>query len=194
MSRAAPHRLETGPSTRNCGGRAKGQGIFFRRQRIQELRERYRLEPAPSSTDEWVTHFLRFATSAQMRMSYKPVMLLALLDIVDSDGTVTEDALVRSFLTYYRTRQEAGLVAEGPASALSRPDQVTLSEVRRILMTYPLERFVIKGFLERQPEAGSIRFRQEIWDNLRHGEVLALRRSLQELIARYFASLDDSST
>lgn len=164
-------------------------GLFFRRGRIAEIRQRYGLQPIPSSVEEWTQEFLRFATRGRLNKSYKPVMLLAMLDLAGEDGSVDEDALARSFLGFYESRSEAGLPAEVASSILSRPQSVKLDDVRTLLVRYPLDRFVIKGFVEYLPQERLVRFRPEIWEGLRFRDVLELRRSLREQVDRYFASI-----
>ena len=123
-------------------------------------------------------------------MSYKPVMLLALLDHVDGEGSVAEETLVAAFWVFYRQRAAAGLPAEAAASLLSRPGEATPAQVRRLLVDYPLDRFVIQGFLERLPAEGLVRMRPEVWAGLRYGAVLLLREALAQQIERYFRTVD----
>jgi hypothetical protein len=71
---------------------------------------------------------------------------------------------------------------------LSRPDTASLSEVKSLLVTYPLDRFIIMGYVERHPDARTIQIRPEIWEGLRYRDVVELRQSLQEPIDRYFTA------
>jgi len=118
------------------------------------------------------------------------VLLLALLDHVDGEGTVSEETLAAAFWAFYRARTAQGLPAEVRSSILSRPEEVTLAHVRALMAEYPLDRFVIQGLLERLPEQGLVRVRPEVWAGLRYGDVLVLRRALAEQVQRYFARLD----
>lgn len=169
-----------------------GEGMFFRRRRIQEARERFCLQPVPSSWDEWIQGFLRFAMHGTLNKSYKPVMLLAMLDLARSDGSMDEDALVESFRAFYTARAAGGLPAEDQSSLLSRPQNASPSHVRRLLVQYPLDRFKIQGYVEHVPEERLIRFKPEIWERLRYCDVLELRRSLRQQIDRYFSALEHS--
>lgn len=165
-------------------------GLFFRRGRTEEIRRHFGLQGTPATPEEWVARFLRFATGGRLNMSYKPVMLLALLDHVDATGTVAEETLAAAFWAFYRQRGAAGLPAEVPSSILSRPEEATLAQVRRLMVEYPLDRFVIQGLLERLPQEGAVRVHPDLWAGLRYGDVLALRQALAEQVARYYARLD----
>lgn len=182
--------IERGRLQPDAGGdRDNGDGLYFRRHRINEIREKFKLRALPRSADEWLDGFLSFAIHGTLNKSYKPVMLLAMLDLARSDGTVDEDALAEAFHDFYVKRSSAGLAAEAANSILSQPEKARPADVKRLLVRYPLERFVIKGFMEHRPNEHLIRFRPEVWNGLRFRDVLELRRSLLEQIERYFSSI-----
>lgn len=168
-------------------------GLFFRRSRLEEIRRQLRLQETPAAPEGWVERFLHFATQGRLNMSYKPVLLLALLDCVDSEGSVAEETLAAAFWQFYRDGAAGGLRAEAPASILSQPEAVTLAAVRRLMVDYPLDRFVIQGLLERLPAAADapaqVRVRPEVWAGLRFQHVLTLRGALAEQVERYFARI-----
>ena len=164
-------------------------GLFFRRSRIDQIRRQFGLAHDPATTEDWTESFLRFAMQGRLNMSYKPVMLLALLDNVNGEGDLAEATLIAAFWSFYRSRRAAGLPAEVASSILSRPETATMAQVRALLVGMPLERFVIQGYLQHFPDIGLIRVRPEVWEGLRYRDVLALRRSLEEQVHGYFAAL-----
>ncbi len=168
-------------------------GLFFRRSRVEDIRRQFRLQATPAAPEEWVARFLHFAMGGRLNMSYKPVLLLALLDCVDSQGAVAEETLAAAFWQFYRQRAARGLPAEAASSILSRPEEATLAQVRRLMVEYPLDRFVIQGLLERLPEEGLVRVRPEVWAGLRYGDVILLRRDLEEQVGRYYARIPGHS-
>ena len=169
------------------------EGLYFRRNRIGEIRQSFSVRELPRSKSEWLDGFMRFAMHGRLNKSYKPVMLLAILDLIRSDGTVEEDALVDRFLSFYLRRSEAGLPVEVPSSPLSQADGVGRADVRKILIRYPLDRFVIQGYIEHNPESKTIRLRPELWESLSFRDVVALRHALEGQIDHYFASLAEES-
>jgi hypothetical protein len=72
---------------------------------------------------------------------------------------------------------------------LSRPEAATMPQVRALMVSMPLERFVIQGYLQHLPDIGLIRVRPEAWEGLRYRDVLALRQSLEEQVQGYFAGI-----
>jgi hypothetical protein len=164
-------------------------GLFFRRARIDEIRRQFGLAHDPVTAEDWADRFLRFARQGRLNMSYKPVMLLALLDNVSGEGELSEGVLVDAFWSFYRRRQALGLPSEIASSLLSRPETATMPQVRALLVSMPLERFIIQGALQHFPEAGLVRVRPEVWEGLRYRDVLALRVALEEQIQGYFAGV-----
>lgn len=165
-------------------------GIFFRRSRIDEIRRQFGLAHDPATVEDWTERFLRFAMQGRLNMSYKPVMLLGLLDHVNSAGEIQEAILVESFWSFYRARCAAGLPAEVTSSILSRPETATAAQVRSLLIGMPLERFVIQGYLHHFPDLRLIRVRPEVWAGLHYRDVLALRQALREQIEGYYQGID----
>ncbi len=164
-------------------------GLFFRRGRIDAIRGQFGLAHDPATAEDWTQRFLRFARQGRLNMSYKPVMLLSLLDNVSGEGEVPESVLVDAFWSFYRRREARGLPPEIASSLLSRPEAATMAQVRALLVGMPLERFIIQGYLQHFPEPGRVRVRPEVWEGLRYRDVLALRLALEEQIQGYFAGI-----
>lgn len=165
-------------------------GLYFRRQRIAEARERFAVRAAPETAKEWVDGFLRFATQGRLNKSYKPVMLLATLDLVQNDGLVALDELTERFHGFYRRRADANLRAEAPASILSNPYAARRQDVENLLVRYPLDRFVIQGYLAYLKGEQLIQFQSDLWNSLQFRDIVNLRASLQEQIKSYFDRID----
>jgi len=164
-------------------------GLYFRRRRVAEIRADFDLPGSPETSDAWVNAFLRFATQGKLNKSYKPVMLQALLDLVQGDGSIQVARLVEAFHDFYLERARSGLPAEASSSILCQPENARRSAVESLLIRYPLERFIIKGLLIYLPEERLIRFRPEIWGSLRYRDIVEIRRLLKKQIEDYFGSL-----
>jgi hypothetical protein len=78
---------------------------FFRRDRIDAIRQQFTLNQAPTSSAEWRQEFLDYARSRSLTKSYKPVLLKALLKLVNRNGEVRMDDLASEFLAFYIQRQ-----------------------------------------------------------------------------------------
>jgi hypothetical protein len=162
-------------------------GYFFRRDRIESLRTTLLLGKArPADPDTWRQEFLDFARSRNLTKSYKPVLLKALLKIVDRNGEAKLDLLATEFRAFYLARHQAGLIVEYGPPDLSDTQAVSDTQLRQLIIRHPLERFLIKGFLEYQPDEGIVRFATQLWSELRYWELLDIQRSADEQIAYYY--------
>jgi Restriction endonuclease len=68
---------------------------YFRRNRIEAIRIQFGLEDIPASSEEWKQKFLDFAKSRNLSKSYKPVMLKTFFKLVDREGKVKMNDLIR---------------------------------------------------------------------------------------------------
>src|SRR5215216_165012 len=121
---------------------------FFRRDRIDTLRQQFTRDQAPASSVEWRQKFLDYTRSRSLTKSYKPVLLKALLKLVDRYGEVRLDDLASEFLAFYIQRQHNNQPIEIGQTLLDNPASVNLEAAKRLIVKNPLDRFLIKGFLE----------------------------------------------
>lgn len=91
-----------------------------------------------------------FARSRNLTKSYKPVLIKALVKLVNRNGKVKLDDLAREFHDFYLQRYRRGEPAEfsGP---LVNPVDVALPMIKRLIVKYPLNRFLIQKFIEYSP-------------------------------------------
>lgn len=160
---------------------------YFRRDRVEEIRRSLGLENIPTSSDEWKQEFLDFVKSHKLTKSYKPVMLKAFFKLVDREGRVKIDDLVKEFRAYYVQQAEAGKPLEHGASLLANPVGVSDSVIKRLIITHPLERFLIKNFIAYFPEEGVLQIAPQLWHELRYYEVIDALKSADEQISYYIA-------
>ncbi len=158
---------------------------YFRRDRIEQIRESLGLENIPTSSDEWKQEFLDFAKSRNLSRSYKPVMVKAFFKLVDREGKVKIDDLVREFRDYYAQRLAAGEPLEQDASIMARPTEASNEEIKRLLIDMPVQRFLIKNFIEYLPDEGVLRIAPQLWRELHYYEVVDVLKSADEQISYY---------
>ena len=162
------------------------QGFFFRRDRIDQIRQQFLRSSSPESRAEWRQEFLDFTKSRNLTKSYKPVLLKALMKLVNRNGEVMLDDLVRDFRNFYIERQLQGLPSEFGVSLLQNPQSATDSKIKQLIMRHPLDRFLIKGFLEYVAEDRLIRFAPSLWNELRLYEMLDVLENADEQLRYYY--------
>ena len=160
---------------------------YFRRDRIEQIRKSLGLENIPASSDEWKQEFLDFAKSRNLSKSYKPVMIKAFFKLVDREGKVKIDDLVREFRGYYIQQASVGLPLERADSPLADPTKPSDNAIKRLIITNPLERFLIKNFIEYFPEEGVLQIAPQLWQELHYYEMLDALKSADEQISYYVA-------
>ena len=166
------------------GGHAN---YYFRRDQVEQIRRNLGLESRPMSSDEWKQEFLDFAKSRNLSKSYKPVMIKAFFKLVDREGKVKIDDLVREFRDYYVQRVDAGWPLEQDSSLMAHPTEASDLAIKRLIITNPLERFLIKNFIQYFPEEGILQIAPQLWQELHHYEVLDALKSADEQISYYIA-------
>src|SRR5260221_6998540 len=166
------------------GGRTN---YYFRRDHIEHIRRNLGLENIPASSDEWKQEFLDFAKSRNLSKSNKPVMIKAFFKLVDREGKVKIDDLVREFRDYYVQRINTGQPLERDSSLMARPAEASDLAIKRLIITNPLERFLIKNFIEYFPEEGVLQIAPQLWKELHHYEVLDALKSADEQLSYYIA-------
>lgn len=166
------------------GGRSN---YYFRRDRIEQIRAKLKLEERPISLDEWKQEFLDFAKSRNLSRSYKPVMVKSLFKLADREGKVTIDDLTREFKDYYIQRLNTGQPLEQDASLMAHPTEASHEEIKRLLISMPIQRFLIKNFLAYFPEEGILQIAPQIWQALHYYEVVDVLKSADEQIGYYVA-------
>lgn len=162
-------------------------GYFFRRDRIEAIRAELMGRPLPASTEAWRQEFVDFARSRHMTKSYKPVLLNALLKLVNRDGEVHIDELTREFRAFYLARQRAGLPVEFGPPNLTDTSSMSDIRLRQLIVQHPLERFLIKGFFTYLPEEGVVRFAPQLWGELRFWELLDIQQSANAQLEYYYS-------
>ncbi len=159
---------------------------YFRRDRIEQIRAELEIEAKPASSEEWRQEFLDFAKSRNLSKSYKPVMVKAVFKLVDREGKVKMDDLVKEFRDFYIQRAISGLPVEFGVPLLKDPASASDRAIMRLIITNPLERFLIKNYFEYSPDEGVLRIAPQLWQELLHYEMMDVLKSADEQIAYYY--------
>jgi hypothetical protein len=182
--------IETGKLQPDATQRVGSREVYsFRRDRIEQIRAQFVRSSTPTTGEEWRQEFLDFAKSRNLTKSYKPVLLQAMLKLVNRDGEVKMDDLVREFRAFYIQRQNDGLPVEFNVPLLSDPQSTSNMEIKQLIVKNPLNRFNIKGFLEYSAQDDVVKFAPQLWSELRFYELLDVQESVEGQI-RYYYSRD----
>jgi superfamily II DNA or RNA helicase len=157
---------------------------YFHRDRIEEVRLAI---GAPKLEDTTIRdRFMRFLEEKDMTMSYKPVMLLALLDTVGDDGKAALREVVQKFQRFYQERRAAGLAVERPGARRQSVDELDEVAVQRLLVEKPFEKFERRRFLRYDRDLAYIRFDPRLWRQFGGDDLQRIRAICLESIRSYY--------
>jgi superfamily II DNA or RNA helicase len=161
--------------------------VYFHRDRIEEVRVAV---GAPKLDEHSIRdRFLEFIEAMDMALSYKPVMLLALLETADEQGRAKASEVAWRFQQFYKDRRAAGLVVERPGSRKVPVDELDEIAVQRLMLGMPFEKFERRQFLRYDSDLAYIRFDPRLWRQLGPNDREQIRRLCRQSIERYYERL-----
>jgi superfamily II DNA or RNA helicase len=165
---------------------------YFKEDRLDEVREALGI---PKLADSDVKdRFLAYAAEMDMTTSYKPVMLMALLDCIDDRGQATIADIVSKFREFYERRQAAGLSVERPKSVMARIAKLDDAAIQRLMLTMPFEKFERRRFLEYARDLAFVRIVRRLWRQLSAADLDNVRSVCREAIEKYYRRVDDAES
>jgi superfamily II DNA or RNA helicase len=157
---------------------------YFHRDKVEEVRLAI---GAPKVEEQTVRErFMQFLREMDMTMSYKPVMLLALLDTVGEEGKAKLTEVVAKFRQFYQQRKMAGLVVERPGVRRQSVDELDEATAQRLMLEKPFEKFERRRFLRYDRDLASIRFDSRLWRQLAEEDLQSIRAICQQSIRSYY--------
>jgi hypothetical protein len=163
-----------------------GQKVYhyFDRERIEAIRTQFNLTPVDDTTIKRL--FLDYCREMDMAASYKPVLLLAILDSVDNRGKAPVNKVVAFFRKFYEDRSRAGLPVEKPNVRMAKVGELDDADIRRVMLGMPFEKFVRRRYLKYDRGVANVRIASNLWKQLHKKDLADLRRVCEESIAKYY--------
>jgi Restriction endonuclease len=173
------------------GNQSSGErgNYYFRRDRIEQIRTELEIEAKPASSEEWRQEFLDFAKSRNLSKSYKPVMVKAVFKLVDREGKVKMDDLVKEFRDFNVQRAISGLLIEKGVPLLKDPKSVSDKDIRKLIIQMPLNRFRIKNYFEYNPDEDVVQIAPQLWQDLRYYEIMDVLKEADEQLLYYYSRI-----
>ena len=164
---------------------------YFTRERVDEIRQTLGLQKVEKHNIKDL--FLEYAGDVMdMSASYKPVMLLALLDNVDGNGRASLASVVGTFRRFYEKRRQDGLVVEKPNLRLANIENLDDATIQRVMIEMPFEKFERRKYLEYARDLAFVKFAPHLWRQLAPADVAELRRVCEKNLERYYDRLKPS--
>jgi superfamily II DNA or RNA helicase len=158
---------------------------YFDAERLEEIRQALGL---PRIDDASIRdHFLEFVARMDMSSSYKPVMLLAILDKVDEHGRASISDTVQAFHAFYLHRVQEGLLVERQAMRMHQAARLSLDEVRSVMLGMPFQKFERRKYLAYDShDVSYIRIHPALWRQLTPEDRRMIRSQCETAITEYY--------
>ncbi|MCK9457344.1 MAG: type I restriction enzyme EcoKI subunit R [bacterium ADurb.Bin157] len=132
--------------------------------------------------------FMEFIREMDMSYSYKPVLMLAILDHCDESGKTRICDIVDFFIEFYKDRQARGLKPEKANSIYCRPE-IPPEEAKSNILKNPYKRFSDMRFLEYSKDFGQIVINKDIQRRLTAEDYEEIRTLCRQKLDEYFSKL-----
>lgn len=133
--------------------------------------------------------FINMIDQMDMSYSYKPVLIKAIFECVDSNGECGLPELITRFMDFYQKRITDGFIAEKKDSVLSKPD-CSYDEAERVVLIYPFKRFSDIGALHFHKENNIVSIDTSIWAKLSDTEIKSIIQKCNQGISEYYSKLE----
>jgi superfamily II DNA or RNA helicase len=157
---------------------------YFHRDRVEEVRVAIGAPKVEERTAR--ERFMQYLEERDMTMSYKPVMILALLDCVAEAGKARLSEVVQKFRSFYQDRRAAGLTVERPGARRQAVDELDEADLQRLMLSKPFEKFERRRFARYDRDLAFIRFDGRLWRQLEPEDVARIRAVCHDSVRRYY--------
>lgn len=129
---------------------------------------------------------LEYCEKMSMSYSYKPVLILAL---IQNHGSINLDEAASFFLRYYATRLEQGLIAERQNSIYSNLD-CTFEQVKQSIKNNPVNALLSSSdYFVFNSSEGTLSFAPSLVGSLSEIQIASLRTICLSRLDRYYSSV-----
>lgn len=157
---------------------------YFKKERLPEICQAFNLTPITSENIK--EQFFQFVREMNMTMSYKPVLLLGMLQSVDSSGRIKTTELVDFFRKFYLARYKKGQMIEKKSSKMNYVAEMTDAEIESVMLAMPFEKFERRKFVRRMKELSILKFSEVLWRTLTDLDKEELENLAQKAITSYY--------
>lgn len=130
--------------------------------------------------------FMKFIETMDMSFSYKPVLLKAIYEYMDSNGRVALPDVVDYFIDFYEDRKAHGMIAE-KSTSIYQKGCYTRKDVEKNILSNPFKRFENMRFLMRCKDVETIEANPLIFRKLTREDWLHIVDDCDKSLEKYYA-------
>lgn len=159
---------------------------YFREESIRNIAKQYGWDLI--TPQNMADKFMKFIETMDMSYSYKPVLLKAIYEYMDSSGRVALPDVVDYFIDFYEDRKAHGMIAE-KSTSIYQKGGYTRKDVEKNILSNPFKRFEDMRFLMRYKDVETIEVNPIIFRKLTREDWLHIVDACDKSLEKYYLRL-----
>ena len=159
---------------------------YFREESIRNIAKQYGWDLI--TPQNMADKFMKFIETMDMSYSYKPVLLKAIYEYMDSSGRVALPDVVDYFIDFYEDRKAHGMIAE-KSTSIYQKGGYTRKDVEKNILSNPFKRFEDMRFLMRCKDVETIEVNPIIFRKLTREDWLHIIRVCDNSLEKYYTRI-----
>ena len=159
---------------------------YFREESIRNIAKQYGWDLI--TPQNMADKFMKFIETMDMSYSYKPVLLKAIYEYMDSSGRVALPDVVDYFIDFYEDRKAHGMIAE-KSTSIYQKSGYTRKDVEKNILSNPFKRFEDMRFLMRCKDVETIEVNPIIFRKLTREDWLHIVDACDKSLEKYYLRL-----
>ena len=159
---------------------------YFREESIRNIAKQYGWDLI--TPQNMADKFMKFIETMDMSYSYKPVLLKAIYEYMDTSGRVALPDVVDYFIDFYEDRRANGMIAE-KSTSIYQKGGYTRKDVEKNILSNPFKRFEDMRFLMRCKDVETIEVNPIIFRKLTREDWLHIVNVCDKSLEKYYLRL-----
>lgn len=159
---------------------------YFREESIRNIAKQYGWDLI--TPQNMADKFMKFIETMDMSYSYKPVLLKAIYEYMDTSGRVALPDVVDYFIDFYEDRKAHGMIAE-KSTSIYQKGGYTRKDVEKNILSNPFKRFEDMRFLMRCKDVETIEVNPIIFRKLTREDWLHIVNACDKSLEKYYLRL-----
>lgn len=159
---------------------------YFREESIRNIAKQYGWDLI--TPQNMADKFMKFVETMDMSYSYKPVLLKAIYEYMDTSGRVALPEVVDYFIDFYEDRKVHGMIAE-KSTSIYQKGGYTRKDVEKNILSNPFKRFEDMRFLMRCKDVETIEVNPIIFRKLTREDWLHIVDVCDKSLEKYYLRL-----
>ena len=159
---------------------------YFREESIRNIAKQYGWDLI--TPQNMADKFMKFIETMDMSYFYKPVLLKAIYEYMDTSGRVALPDVVGYFIDFYEDRKAHGMIAE-KSTSIYQKGGYTRKDVEKNILSNPFKRFEDMRFLMRCKDVETIEVNPIIFRKLTREDWLHMVDVCDKSLEKYYLRL-----